>query len=104
MGLKEEDLPLVGVFALGSPTRPNPVGLSLVRLVRVEDGGTLVVRDLEYFDGTPIVDIKPYLAAYRTDEYTVPTWVTELTSKVGLPPPKPAKGASSRQGSVQAPP
>ena len=85
-GLREEDLPLVGVFSLGSPTRPNPIGLCLVRLMRIEEGGTLVVRDLEYFDGTPVVDIKPYLAAYRADRYQVPNWVTELYVKAGLAP------------------
>ena len=81
-----EELPVVGVFSLGSPTRPNPVGLSLVRLVRIEEGRNLVVRDLEYFDGTPVVDIKPYLSAYRTDEFQVPGWYADLASKAGVPP------------------
>lgn len=81
MGLQEEDLPLVGVFALGSPSRPNPIGLSLARLVRIESDGKLVVRDLEYFDGTPVLDIKPYFGAYRTDGYTVPDWVADLVAK-----------------------
>ena len=85
-GLKEEELPVVGVFSLGSPTRPNPVGLSLARLVRIEEGRNLVVRDLEYFDGTPVVDIKPYLSAYRTDEFQVPGWYAELASKAGVQP------------------
>lgn len=85
-GVPEEELPLVGVFALGSPSRPNPVGLSLVRLVRIDGDRKLVVRDLEYFDGTPVLDIKPYLSAYRTDEFRVPSWMTELAAKAGLPP------------------
>lgn len=50
-----------GVFATRSPHRPNPIGLSAVRLVGVE--GLLVrVRDLDLVDGTPILDIKPYIA------------------------------------------
>lgn len=49
-----------GVFATRSPHRPNPIGLSAVRLVRVE-GLRLVVRDLDLLDGTPVLDIKPYL-------------------------------------------
>jgi len=55
----------VGVFATRSPYRPNPIGLSCVRLERVEktsDRGTvLVVRGADLKDGTPIYDIKPYL-------------------------------------------
>ena len=48
-----------GVFATRSPNRPNPVALSLVDLVRCEDG-VLTVRGLDALDGTPVVDIKPY--------------------------------------------
>lgn len=47
-----------GTFALRSPQRPNPIGLSRVRLVRVE-GASLVVRGLDCLDGTPLLDIKP---------------------------------------------
>ncbi|HPH35602.1 MAG TPA: tRNA (N6-threonylcarbamoyladenosine(37)-N6)-methyltransferase TrmO [Methanoregulaceae archaeon] len=49
-----------GVFATRSPDRPNPVALSLVDLVRVK-GGILVVRGLDALDGTPVIDIKPYV-------------------------------------------
>jgi len=47
-----------GTFALRSPQRPNPIGLSRVRLERVE-GATLIVRGLDCLDGTPLLDIKP---------------------------------------------
>lgn len=50
-----------GVFATRSPHRPNPIGLSAVRLVGVE-GLVVRVRDLDLVDGTPILDIKPYIA------------------------------------------
>lgn len=50
-----------GVFATRSPHRPNPLGLSAVRLERVE-GLTLHVRDVDMLDGTPVLDIKPYVA------------------------------------------
>lgn len=50
-----------GVFATRSPHRPNPIGLSAVRLERVE-GRVLHVRDLDILDGTPVLDVKPYLA------------------------------------------
>lgn len=47
-----------GTFALRSPVRPNPIGLSRVKLERIE-GNVLVVRGLDCLDGTPLVDIKP---------------------------------------------
>ena len=50
-----------GVFATRSPHRPNPIGLSVVRLERV-DGLILHIRDCDILDGTPILDIKPYVA------------------------------------------
>jgi tRNA-Thr(GGU) m(6)t(6)A37 methyltransferase TsaA len=56
----------VGVFATRSPYRPNAIGLSSVRLERVEqtasEGSVLIVRGADILDGTPIYDIKPYLA------------------------------------------
>ena len=56
----------MGVFATRSPFRPNALGLSCVRLVRVEHdpklGGTLIVAGADLMDGTPIFDIKPYVA------------------------------------------
>ena len=56
----------VGVFATRSPYRPNPVGLSSVRLISIEHdptlGDVLVVSGADMLDGTPIYDIKPYLA------------------------------------------
>ena len=55
----------VGVFATRSPFRPNPIGLSCVKLERVEktacEGTVLIVRGADMMDGTPIYDIKPYL-------------------------------------------
>ena len=55
----------VGVFASRSPFRPNPIGLSCVRLVGIEqtetDGAVLIVSGADLLDGTPIIDIKPYL-------------------------------------------
>lgn len=50
-----------GVFATRSPRRPNPLGLTVVELVR-RDGPVLHVRGVDMLDGTPILDIKPYLS------------------------------------------
>jgi tRNA (Thr-GGU) A37 N-methylase len=69
--MRIDDLPLVGVFALGSPSRPNPIGLSLVELLKI-DGRFLTVKGLEYFDGTPVLDIKPYRDEYRAGTYRAP--------------------------------
>lgn len=49
-----------GIFASRSPARPNPIGLTVCELVAV-DGHTVTVRGLEALDGTPIVDIKPFV-------------------------------------------
>lgn len=51
-----------GVFATRSPRRPNPVGLTVVELIR-RDGRVLHVRGVDMLDGTPILDIKPYLSS-----------------------------------------
>ena len=81
-GFKLEELPLVGVFAIDSPTRPNPIGLSLVGLVKVE-GTKVTVRGLDLFDGTPVLDIKPYRADYRVQEYVLADWYRDLRLKAG---------------------
>ena len=54
-------VPMRGVFSTRSQDRPNPVGIHRVRIVEVESPTRLRVRDLEAFDGTPVVDIKPVL-------------------------------------------
>ena len=51
-----------GTFALRSPVRPNPIAVSVARLLRVE-GNTLTVVGLDCVDGTPLLDIKPYFAS-----------------------------------------
>ena len=72
-GFKLDELPSLGVFALDSPTRPNPIGLTLVRLIG-RQGRVLKVAGLDLFDGTPILDIKGYRPSYRADEFSVPDW------------------------------
>jgi tRNA (Thr-GGU) A37 N-methylase len=71
-------MPLVGLFATRSPHRPCPVGITAVRLLR-RDGRRLHVEGLDAFEGTPILDIKPYLR--RGDliqEATAPEWLQRL--------------------------
>jgi tRNA-Thr(GGU) m(6)t(6)A37 methyltransferase TsaA len=81
-GFKLEDLPELGVFALDSPTRPNPIDLTLVRVVRC-DGRRIIVRGLDFFDGMPILDIKTRRSQYRTDEFAVPEWFRKLAGPTG---------------------
>lgn len=58
-GLTPDELPTIGVFASDSPARPNPIGLTIVELL-AREGRLLTVRGLDAFDGTPVLDIKPY--------------------------------------------
>jgi tRNA-Thr(GGU) m(6)t(6)A37 methyltransferase TsaA len=80
-GLKLEEVPLVGVFSIESPTRPNPIGLSLVKLVRRE-GRILHVEGLDVFNGTPVLDIKPYTETYRAEQYELAEWNRQLLEKM----------------------
>ena len=56
-----------GVFATRSPRRPNPIGLTVVELIRRE-GPRLYVRGVDMLDGTPILDIKPYLSSVPAEK------------------------------------
>ncbi len=58
----------LGVFAIRSPVRPNGIGLSVVRLEKIEDN-ILYINDVDIMDGTPLLDIKPYISRFdiRTD-------------------------------------
>jgi len=62
-----------GTFSLRSPARPNPIALSVVRLVRI-DGNKLTVVGLDCLDGTPLVDLKPYFASTDSTPDAVVGW------------------------------
>lgn len=65
----------VGVLACRTPHRPNPVGLSLCKIVRVEKAA-IVVAGLDCLDGTPVIDIKPYLPIVEVvPDAIVPSWI-----------------------------
>jgi tRNA-Thr(GGU) m(6)t(6)A37 methyltransferase TsaA len=71
-----------GLFATRAPSRPNPIGLSVVRLEKVE-GTTLHVRGLDILDGTPLLDVKPYIPEIDQPEGDVRTgWLKEKTSRL----------------------
>ena len=74
------DMPLLGVFATRTNLRSNPVGLTLVELLKVEDN-TLTVRGLDAFNGTPVVDIKAFDSWDMTHNARVPDWWVKLNEK-----------------------
>jgi len=71
-----DDVPR-GVFATRAPCRPNPLGLSLVRLVR-RDGKVLHLEDVDILDGTPLLDIKPYVGRLDAREGARCGWLDEI--------------------------
>lgn len=81
MGRKE--FPLTGIFATRSPARPNPVLVSVVRVLD-RKGGVLKVAGLEAVDGSPVLDIKPHMAAYDTREKPkVAPWMEKIQQELG---------------------
>jgi tRNA-Thr(GGU) m(6)t(6)A37 methyltransferase TsaA len=72
---------LHGVFATRAPARPNAIGLSVVRLVGVE-GNRLHIRDLDIVDGTPLLDIKPYVPKFDIREVTSIGWLEDNVRKL----------------------
>jgi tRNA-Thr(GGU) m(6)t(6)A37 methyltransferase TsaA len=70
-----------GVFATRSPYRPNPIGLTVVELIRRE-GPRLYVRGVDMLDGTPILDIKPYLSSIPVEKVKR-GWLDEAEMRKG---------------------
>jgi tRNA (adenine37-N6)-methyltransferase len=72
------DWPLVGIFDQRGKARPNRIGVTTCRLLGVE-GRTLTVRGLDAIDGTPVLDLKPYMAEFGPrGEIRQPSWSSEL--------------------------
>jgi len=74
-----------GVFATRSPRRPNPIGLTVVQLLGRE-GPSLRVRGLDMLDGTPFLDIKPYMSSVP-QETLKRGWLAEAEQRKGIQPP-----------------
>ena len=66
----------VGLFASRSPHRPSPIGLSLARLVKIE-GGTIHLAGIDLVDGTPILDVKPYIPEWDSVPHASSGWVND---------------------------
>ena len=74
-----------GVFATRSPRRPNPIGLTVVQILGRE-GSQVRVRGVDMLDGTPILDIKPYLSS--VPQQTLRRgWLAEAEARKGMDPP-----------------
>ncbi|HOA51363.1 MAG: tRNA (N6-threonylcarbamoyladenosine(37)-N6)-methyltransferase TrmO [Thermogutta sp.] len=70
----DKNNPLTGVFACRAPVRPNLIGLTLCKILRVQDN-VVEIDDIDAFDGTPVLDLKPYAKGEDTaDEVRVPEW------------------------------
>ncbi|MCK4459201.1 MAG: tRNA (N6-threonylcarbamoyladenosine(37)-N6)-methyltransferase TrmO [Methanosarcinales archaeon] len=81
------DMPLTGIFALRTPRRPNPIGITTVEIIRRAEN-RLAVRGLDAIDGTPVLDVKPYIPRWGAGDHQedgrgvpgarVPEWVERL--------------------------
>ncbi len=80
-GFSLDELPEVGVFACDAPCRPNPIAITIARLLGIENN-VLKVRNLDLYDGTPVLDIKPYTPSRRIEDLSVPRWFAEFSAKV----------------------
>ena len=70
-----------GIFATRAPSRPNPIGLSVVELTRIE-GGILYIDHLDILDGTPLLDIKPYIPEFDYQPEVRLGWLEQARGKV----------------------
>ncbi|MDK2896735.1 MAG: tRNA (adenine37-N6)-methyltransferase [Candidatus Atribacteria bacterium] len=75
------DQKLRGVFATRAPARPNPIGLSIVKLLSVEDH-LLHIQEVDIIDGTPLLDIKPYLPDFDSPVVEKQGWLEKKRSQL----------------------
>lgn len=75
---KRGEVPEVGIFACRCPARPNPIGISTVKLLNVKDS-VITIQGLDVIQDTPILDIKPHTPQYDAAENPkVPNWINKL--------------------------
>lgn len=70
-----------GVFATRAPSRPNPIGISVVQLNRIEKN-ILYIQDVDIIDGTPLLDIKPYVPEFDSKEDIKIGWLKKRVNKL----------------------
>ena len=71
------DLPKIGIFAQRAKHRPNPIGVTAVKIISIKDN-ILTVKGLDAIDGTPILDVKPYFPQFDKVNAKTPKWVNEI--------------------------
>lgn len=71
-----------GVFATRAPRRPNAIGLSIVRLIEVK-GSTLFIEDVDILDGTPLIDLKPYVPVFDAYPAASSGWLEHSAQGAG---------------------
>jgi tRNA-Thr(GGU) m(6)t(6)A37 methyltransferase TsaA len=72
-----------GLFSTRAPCRPNPIGLSAVRLLRIEDG-RMYIAEVDILDGSPLLDIKPYVSKFDCFEIKRNGWLDNVTGNTGI--------------------
>lgn len=70
-----------GIFSTRAPTRPNPIGISIVQLISVQDN-ILELENIDILDRTPVIDIKPYIPAFDQPEEVQVGWLTNHTKNL----------------------
>ena len=70
-----------GIFATRAPTRPNPVGISVVKLLKIE-GNRLYVDEVDILDGTPLIDLKPYVPEFDVRSDARAGWLEKARGNV----------------------
>jgi len=70
-----------GIFAIRGPNRPNPIGISIVRLINVNNN-ILDIEDMDIVDGTPLLDIKPYVPEFDKREVKRIGWLAKNINKL----------------------
>jgi len=72
-----------GVFSTRAPSRPNPIGISVVRLIKIEEN-ILHIRDVDIIDGTPLLDIKPYVPEFDVRVVDKIGWLERNVNKLSI--------------------
>ena len=74
---EREDMPFLGIFAQRARHRPNRIGVTACEIVEVTEG-SVKVRALDAINGTPVIDVKPYVPVYDRKDATIPEWMENM--------------------------